>query len=266
AGLCVVGAALVALLMWGPDGKPPSGPPHPSGPQPEVVEKAPPSVPEAGPVEPPPRVFRPGEWCELLDRPPTVLLWPANGDNSWKGYDPAKKGLNVMCDERGMLRLADVAAPGFDLEVTLTQTPWTGGAGVFFRGRNDPPVGDRCVAADVLLIERIDANAQPNVAHVSRGEMRRLAAPPHRFSPTFLGRGSFPRPGGGPHRLTLRVEAAGLTRAWWDDQIIDPRVCQLTPLDTPRTGAFGSVGIFVQHGTALYRSFRILVHPASGAP
>ncbi|HYH67747.1 MAG TPA: protein kinase, partial [Urbifossiella sp.] len=83
--LCVLAAAVVGYVVWGPDRNPTSDP----DPRPEAGNIR----PTAPPPVLPPRVFRPGEWCELLDRPPTVVRWPQNPENSAYEYDPVHRSL-----------------------------------------------------------------------------------------------------------------------------------------------------------------------------
>jgi hypothetical protein len=210
----------------------------------------------------PPRVFRPGEWTDMLDREPVVVVWQRGSPNSWSDFNPERRTLNVSSQDLGMVRLGEVNAVKYDMEVTFSQTPWTGGVGVFFRERDEPPVGNVSHFADYLLLERINENTKAGAAILTRGEMKRYttSSQPVIVAPALQSSASFPRPAGAAHSLSITVGAAGLERVAWDDKPVVEPIWEPPAGAKLRAGASGSVGILLRYGGALISSVRVRVH------
>src|SRR5207249_2444642 len=72
--------------------------------------------------------FKAGVWHDLLRQPPIALHWPSK--NAWWEIKGPSKELWMHCDDVGLLALGNVHKP-FQLKLTLHQTPWVGGVGLF---------------------------------------------------------------------------------------------------------------------------------------
>jgi hypothetical protein len=195
-----------------------------------------------------------------------VVRWPKKDANDRWDYDPKRNTLVVACTESGMLELGEVDGPGFDLEATFIQTPWTGGAGVYFRGRNEPPKawrGQTFVVADVVALDRITGQGAADPAQLGYAEVQKFVAPPNTMFNQFLQSGPVPRPLGETHRLSVTVGKTGLEMAKWDDLHV-PAVCEAAAKGTPRTGAGGTVGVWVKFSTTQFQSVRVRLHPVPG--
>ncbi|WP_020472923.1 serine/threonine protein kinase [Zavarzinella formosa] len=87
--------------------------------------------------EPPPRVWTPLVWHNLLDRKPVEFYWKnPHGVSSWH-FDPDKRNLNIQCFGPGLLSLGNTEAHGYRLKVGIRQTHWVGGIGIFIGGQSD---------------------------------------------------------------------------------------------------------------------------------
>lgn len=215
-------------------------------------------------ADPPPRVMTPGEWCDLLDREPKVLVWPKPArESGWLLKDtPGGRRLTVTCDgDRGMLQLAEVGdGPGYDLAVEFTQAPRAGGVGVFVRGRAEVGPGGPFVDTDCLTIPRFEVRAIP-VADVPV-QWGRIGA-----YPSFLSSGAEGTPvslaigDGNDHSLRVAVGPNGPRELQLDDSKAPPQLFVRREGEPPRAGAHGAVGVVVQNGTVVFRSVRIRLHP-----
>lgn len=237
AGVCVA-AGLGGWLAWGRD----------SG------RSVDPNTTHAKPHDAPPRAFKPGEWCELLDRPPREVYWPRKDANARIDHDPTRPALTVVAADTAMLELAELGG-GFELEATFAQTPWTGGVGVYCRGRDEPAAGRDKAFADLVYLWRTDGPVT-GPASLVYGEIRRFTDPPQRFaSHTLPPAGEIPRPAGPVHRLRVVVDDAGVTAVDWDGQPV--AAVRQAARATRRTGAGGSVGLWVQNSTTRFSSVRL---------
>jgi hypothetical protein len=106
-----------------------------------------PSPDPAGRREP---KLTPDAWHDVLKRPPTLLRWPAPGGQGHWEYRPAERELRVDCSEVALFRLGTTHADNFQFAVTLHQTNWTGGLGLFLGGREDTHHGRPCRAYQVV--------------------------------------------------------------------------------------------------------------------
>lgn len=207
--------------------------------------------------------FEPGIWYDLLDRPPKVLLWSDNPANSRRVYDAEKRELWVSCTDRAMLELAKVEGIGFDFELTIFQNPWVGGVGLFFRGREkevDRATMDR---ADILSLERFSAREDPDKARLNRGSMWNFRNA-SQASPSWDNSDLIPRPLHSAHRLRIRVDQNGLQRIQWDDLEVGAKLLDPQPFASNRIGANGSIGLYVENNSTVFRFVRLRLYPLTG--
>jgi serine/threonine protein kinase len=217
--------------------------------------------PSAGPSKT--AIFEPGISYDPLEHRPRVLLWPKDPKNSRWDHDPEKRELSIHCDGLCAIELADVVGEGFDLDMTLVQTPWAGGVGVFFRGRNEPADLKAGTWADLLVVEHFSENKKPQTARLSLGRLAR-STPEQRPFPHLFNSQIIAWPARSGHRLKLAVGSTGLQSVSSDDQAVADSFCNPQPQTVPRTGAGGSVGVFVQSSSVLVRSVRFQLHPSRG--
>jgi serine/threonine protein kinase len=251
-GLCLGLLALGGAAWWVlPPWQPPPSPADRS--------------PAANPPEPPRTdTLQPDVWHPLLDRPPRVLLWPENAKNSKLDYSPETHELWASCSGQGMLEFARVeGAAGFDLEMVFTQTPWSGGVGFFFRARENPAEPADRVWADLLSLN--DFNGPPtDPVRLTRGTLGRLKGRKPSFSGTISSEPILrPRPNQ-EYRLAITVDAQGLRAVRWDGVAVGTKVCDGQPGMPRRSGAQGSVGLFLAGSNVLVHDARILIHPLAG--
>lgn len=214
-----------------------------------------------GAGELPPRVFVPGEWYELLDRPPTVLAWPDNPGVSEYRLDDAgggKKVLRVNCTGTGLFGLAEVGdVKGYDLEVEFTQNPWDGGLGAFVRGRPGAG-GDPHVDTDYVFVDPFGHGANPTRVNVRRARAR--AYPSLRTVTDGMRTDALTRRLGPDHRLRLTVGPRGPEALALDDQAVGPQFFDPSAGEQPRAGARGWVGVAAASSAVVFRSVRVRVH------
>lgn len=218
-------------------------------------------------AEPPPRVMKPGEWCDLLDRPPKVLVWPKEPGTSKWNLDDARDGvgkwLRVECIDTAIFQLAEVGdVSGYDLEVEFTQYPWVGGVGAFVRGRTERDKPPPFVDTDHFLVARFELKGDP-VPDVPVQRSRTRAYPTLEATSETPQTVPLPMTGGGDHRLRLTVGPGGPRELQLDDHTAPPRLFDLSNrerLRPPRPGAHGAVGVAVQNGPVVFRSVRIRLH------
>jgi hypothetical protein len=216
-----------------------------------------------GPNSPAPLRFEPGRWQDLLARPPVELLGPAGQKGKWWKHDQDRHELWINCDDLGLLRLADVPVEAFDLELTFFQSPWVGGLGIVFRGRDDPGAAPGSIWGDFLLLQRFDALPAARPARLVRGYLKHSKG----TTPLFLDRvvaEDAHRPLAEARRLEITVGADGLRGVVWDGEAIAGRLRDPLPEGPRRAGAHGAVGILVQASSTTIRSARLRAHPRSG--
>ena len=224
-------------------------------------------VPTPPANDPPPHVFRPGEWTELLDRDPRVVAWPeppAVGD--WR-YEPAKRELRISHSDRAMFQLEDLQdiAPGFDMEMIVSQIPWTGGFGMYVRGRDEPFGGDRSVLADFLVLYTFTPELEPMEARMSRGVVRAVPRV-NRATADRLNSQLVPRPHLEEHRVALSVTAKGIVQIRLDNLSIADTLVDPASQFPKRPGTAGTVGVLVQGSTTHFRSVRVRFHKPGESP
>jgi serine/threonine protein kinase len=200
--------------------------------------------------------FAVGQWQDLLDRPPTELVWTLKRPGSeWK-YDSAQKSLWASCDDTGMLQLGTIARGTYELEVEIFQRSWVGRVGLFFRGRDEGSGAIPRVATEVFAVAcpRLEKPALvlafvdvfPTSQHVS-----------------FLGRRSVPimTPQLGKNCLKIQVGPDGLKNAFWNDARFDSKSVVPEPIRVPRVGPEGSFGIYLANTAVTIMSARLMIHP-----
>jgi serine/threonine protein kinase len=82
----------------------------------------------------PPQAKR-GGWKNLLKAEPGKRLWVPKLDARF-AHDSEKELLWVQSAHPALIRLGETDAPSYILQIGFRQVPWTGGAGVYFAGKN----------------------------------------------------------------------------------------------------------------------------------
>jgi eukaryotic-like serine/threonine-protein kinase len=204
----------------------------------------------------PPEVFAPGVWHDLLERPPTEIVWPVKrGGVDWK-YDADSRSIWANCDEYGLLALGTVPGGRYDLEVEISEKIWTPGVGLFFRGREAGRAEKLHVEAEAVIL-----------AYSFKQELMMtwglLNADPRSQKGAFSERRAvliaLPKPG--RNKIKLTVDSDGLVSAFWNEQPVDSKICLPEPNHIPRVGSGGSFGICLTNTTATICSARLFIHP-----
>jgi hypothetical protein len=216
------------------------------------------SRPGPAPAPPAKAELVPGQWHDLLERRPIVALWPDRADSRWD-HDPANRSVWVHCTGWGMLQLAEIDGGRFDLEITVSQNPWAGGVGVYFRSRDEVVRGKPRTAADLLSLDPL-AGEPADAARLKRGLFQRFPDTGQAYPEWYPGE-RIVRPWGGSHRLSLTVGPAGLESAAWDGTPVGPKVRDPLGWGQPRSGSAGAVGVFFNDCAAVIQSARIYIHP-----
>ncbi|HEY7153071.1 MAG TPA: serine/threonine-protein kinase [Gemmataceae bacterium] len=211
---------------------------------------------------PAPEKWQPGVWHPLLERPPKVLQWPEDPAHSHWSHSPDKRDLRAACSGNGMLELANVSGPGFDLEMTLFQTPWAGGVGVFFRAREEPAGQAISHAADLLFLSKFVQNEKSRKINLKRALAERLQGQKTYFL-MGLKSSSLAEPLNTEHHLRITVDEQGLREIRWDDAAVAGDLCDPQREFPSRPGACGGVGLYLQNSNAVVRNVRIRIHPAA---
>jgi hypothetical protein len=166
-----------------------------------------------------------------------------------------------------MLQLAELGEleTGFDLEATVSQTPWVGGFGVFVKGRSVSDRGEAVVSADYLMLDTfLDLRAKS--ARMTRGLMKAVprlrAATPDELN----SQGDLARPDEEQHRFTVSVTPAGLVRIRMDGAPYAEKLVLPAPQYPNRPGTAGSVGVLVNASSTTFRSVRVRPHNPGETP
>lgn len=208
------------------------------------------------------RAFKPGEWTELLDRPPVRRVWPEEPGISRLVADESKHELFVDCSQFSVLELAALQAEAFDVDARFTQNGWTiGRFGVFVRGRIPKEENRQHIwVADTLFLQSLDLQSpQATVARMSLGLFDEAGKHNSVTSRTFL----IPRPEVDEHSLAFTVDATGISNVKWND--LEAMSFGNLPDMNESGAAFGSVGVVVQNSNVLFRSVRVRPHQTRGA-
>jgi serine/threonine protein kinase len=205
----------------------------------------------------------PGAQADLLAEAPIELLWPAKTEGSRWEYDRHSHLLWLHCLGRGLLQLASIRGERYEFEIALSQTPWAGGVGLFFRGRTDGTGQEAHFSADVMLLQHLVGSPDPASAVLNRGMMHFFPQAQRNY-PNWDSMDRFPRPEPGKHRLKVRVGPAGLEAIAWDDRPVAKALLDPGRHRVSRTGAHGSVGLFLQNGTACVHAASLSIHPTLG--
>lgn len=222
-------------------------------------------APKPDPEGEKPVVFEPGVWYPLLVKPPIEILWPDKEPNAIRFHDPDRRLFSIISSSQAIFELANVEALGFDLEMTISQEKWTGGFGVYFRGRDDPRERKQGIWADLLLLERFDNWKVETEARLLRGRLLWIVGKKKPASETIHD-AIILRPSKPDYRLALTVDARGVKTIKWDGQVVaglaDPSK------DIPaRDVAYGTIGLYANNCAVVFRSVRIRYHSIKqGAP
>ncbi len=74
----------------------------------------------------------PGEWTQVLRRPPKPLIWPLQKSRRSTEHDGEALLLKVKCDQLGLLELGETKQPDLAMQGVIEQAKWEGGVGFFF--------------------------------------------------------------------------------------------------------------------------------------
>lgn len=88
----------------------------------------------------------------LLDRAPVPIVWNrAGGDASFE-FDAKRQQLAISFPENAMFQLGNINSQNFTFQISIKQTMWTSGTGIFWGYRNDElPNGSNCEAVFQFL-------------------------------------------------------------------------------------------------------------------
>jgi hypothetical protein len=207
---------------------------------PRAVEPLP---PDQAAVQPAERVFQPGHWHDLLDRPPTEWHWFNPVGNSHHTHDPKLHRLYVQSAATALLGLGRADSPGFVLQLGMRQQPWTGIVGVFFAGRKDAATGllrfqyielFKAPAEGTLVLRRGRGSIQPRAGQVPLV--------------TRVGAESWPVPqplGPREYVLEIAVTRGGLGRVAWDGTVCGPLLDRFGRA-APGTAYQGEFGLYCE--------------------
>jgi hypothetical protein len=223
------------------------------GPKPVETE------PEPAPLRP--RAFRPGEWTELLDRPPLAKrVWLDRDPRSLFTFHAPTRSLDVSCLDFGFLELARVEADEFELEAVVFQHNWkVGRVGVFFRGLPAPDCAPRFSwQAETLALRSLDAPTK-TVTHSEFGVLADTGGHEYRGMRHYR----VECPVSDSHTLSCAVVRGGITDVRWDGkplEVIGPPSEEVRPV-----GGRGGLGVFAHDSNALFLSVRVRI-PAPPPP
>jgi serine/threonine protein kinase len=208
----------------------------------------------------PPRTFKSREWNPLLDRPPVVRQFPNPPNGSHWHLEEKTRELYINSTEWGVFELAQLKG-AFDFEVTVSQNPWVGGVGAFFRGREEQLNPQTVCWGNFILLERFEGTPDKNQAALKIGDLRRFVAS-GRCYPNYTEGGSVPWPlPGTTHKLAFSLSATGLTNVTWDGVAvagIPAGICG------PLPDRVESVGVVIQNCAAWFHSVQIRPHEPPG--
>jgi serine/threonine protein kinase len=206
----------------------------------------------------PPRTFKPGEWTDLLDRPPaTKRIWRAQDGRCQSHYDPVNHLISVHCVDFGAIEFDYIDADEYDVAVTISHHTWSvGRLGVYFRGRPAPDADPQFSwQAETLILGSLDASVpQPTVAHGWVGVFAATGGYPSGTRRSY----TVPRPVSDPHTLSCTVFPAGIKNVRWDGDLAEPVDPEVVPDRPP--GGRGGLGLFVHDSNAVFLSARVRVH------
>jgi len=235
-GVVGVVALAVAVGLLTRPGDPPAGPP--------------------GPVEPPPpRVYQAGAWTDVLDRPPTELVWWSPAGDSVKPYDPAARALSVQSFAPALLSLGRTDAGRYQFRVGIQQTLWTGGCGFYIGGRTE----DGAVKAQLFHL-RANLGAGGQFA-LCRSPCTVLLRPGHRPHCTIpLGKiHGLAAPAGREYHLEVTVGPNGVEAVKWDGQacgrLLGPEVSR----DYAAADHRGEFGVYCGSSAVVVRTAQFML-------
>ncbi len=197
----------------------------------------------------------PGVWNPLLVREPEALSWPLPGKNSHKLFKPGERELLVSCEEVGLLALGQTTAPHYQLTITMQQSPWVGGIGVFFGYRKNADAERPARHYQVLELSSANRENQRQPLRLDwktvKQEGDRQSCGSNAVSAAFS---LSPR----EHRLGLTVGPAGLEEVTLDGKVL-PALRTSAVANPPRPADFrGAFGVYISTGNGVFRNAHYL--------
>jgi serine/threonine protein kinase len=226
-------------------------------------DEVPPPVVSTAPSHPTAlRVFAPGVWHDMLDRPPARLRWPVGSPVAAFAFHDRDRALVISdCDELTLFQLGETDAAEYTFAVDILQAPsWTGGVGVFFGHHAGEEQGQPCVRYQVIMLGRSEPDRRKSPFVMYRRLLIVLTR--DNTTTTILLRsapvGDVPP---GVHRLRMAVGPNGLEHIAWDDrelpELVEPHVNRWVAAEDYR----GGFGVLLQEGSATFRQARFRLGP-----
>jgi hypothetical protein len=165
--------------------------------------------------------LRPGNWYELLDRRPRILVWPSRGGENWRLLEDERE-LVVPVNDEGLLGLGEAPRPPWEVEVKIQQIRWDN-AGLFFDYHPSRFQNRDCNTYQVIALALREKNNRSHYYVLQRSVV-------HRLIPTTVVRypqEEFPVPDPvteGQHTLRVALSRNGIEKVFWDDkQVVSNR-------------------------------------------
>jgi serine/threonine protein kinase len=209
-----------------------------------------------------PEEIKPAKSYRLLNRRPTILLWPEDGGLSSFDFDEDLQSLTVHCRGAGALAMGRMTICNYVFQTDVFQNGWTGGTGVFFGAREVPCAQGGCWRMQLIhLAPSLEPNRaefpyflQRSVVTVTRTPSGGAFFSPQGIAATAI-KPIEPR----QQMLELTVGDSGLQKVRWGGQEL-PSLC-----DTRANGGFKSgdyIGYFgaLNYGSdAVFRNASVMV-------
>ncbi len=178
----------------------------------------------------------------LVDQPPRELCWPRNDPNAVFTHQREHRQITARCNGMALLELGRTRSPNFTLRVTLSQSRWEGGIGLFLGYNLGPKVGAVCQVTFLELRTLQLAGASRRITP-TRGVIDLTRTGEGEMSgPTHCVAGISIPPKEGTIKFKIVVER-GLLKSVSINDLERPEYVKKTVfknyLDLPQTGSFG---------------------------
>jgi serine/threonine protein kinase len=218
-----------------------------------------------------PRVFdelAPLQWHDLLDRPPTPVLWiPGDGKSIWVFNKPLQQ-LNVNTNADSLFQLGETQQGNWKLQVNLVQTRWTGGFGLYLGYRTtdlpvQPPQDDRAIVAQFQFLK---LQARPAANGGSTFELQRgiglvrVNSNNQRAVDTEVRAGQMVEPPESDQTLEVEVVDSALHSVKFGGKALDKLADTRANKKFDRRDYRGGLGFFNSVADATFRQARFLIH------
>jgi serine/threonine protein kinase len=202
----------------------------------------------------PPAPLAPGVWRDLLEQPPTRLLWPSERFNPRLYYDEGKREITVTCQGNALLALGETKELDFQIEMDMHQNPWAGNVGLFFGYQDTIYQGRPTKKYQLLRFQH--AGRQPST-YIFAWQQLFCHDTPGFYDCGGMGASELFQLDPQHHRVRMTVQGGQLVRVTWDGTAL-PRLstaeASLPP--TSPTEYHGTFGIFLERSHGLFRHVR----------